>query len=167
VDAGTVKFGTLTLDPSHAASQPFRVTDAKPGSTVYRGTDAQGEDPALCFENSGGMMGVLQLTVVPNAANTQAFNDNVRVEFVGYETYPQSTILHGANTLQEYKNSGRVNAAQLEPSHGTSSDATTKCAQMIVSIDKAAPNSLQGAGGGFTIQADLVQQEENGIYPAA
>jgi predicted ribosomally synthesized peptide with SipW-like signal peptide len=168
VDAGTVDFGTLTLSTSHAASAHFAVPNAKPGTVVYNGTDNEGEDPALCFENSGSMMGVLQLSVVPKAGNSWQFNKYVKVEFVGYDTYPESkAILHGANSLEQYQAAGRVNAAQLEPSNGRSSDATTKCAQMIVSIDKDAPNELQAATGDFTIEATLVQQEENGIYPAS
>jgi hypothetical protein len=164
VDAGAVQFGTLELAPDHRAFVPFEITNAVPGTTVYNGTDNKGEDPALCFENTGSMYGVLQLKIVPDAGNTQAFNDNVRVEFKGYSTYPESTILKGANTLQQYKNAPLANASWVAPAGKAEA---LKCAAMIVSVDKAAPNELQGVGGGFSIQATLVQKEQNGNYPAS
>jgi len=164
VQGGTVGFGALELSTAKSQFVPLQITGAKPGTTVYYGDDSQ--DPALCFENTGDMMGVLQLEIVPDAGNSWQFNSYVDVEFEGYDTYPASDyILHGANSLAEYQAAGRVNASQMKPTTAESDE--NKCAKMVVSIDKAAPNELQGATGGFTIQATLVQQEENGIYPAS
>jgi hypothetical protein len=168
LDGNTVQFGTLKLSPGHGQFKDIHVTDATPGTVVYNGTDEDGQDPALCFQNTGSMWGVLQLKVVPDAGDWQAFKDNVRVEFVGYDTYPESTILHGANTLQQYQNAPLANASRLAP-QGDPNGEDYKCAQMIVSVDKAAPNSLQGVGGGFSIQAELVQMEDAAVgnYPAS
>lgn len=164
LDGNTVQFGTLKLSPGHGQFKDFHITDATPGTVVYNGTDLDGDQPALCFENTGSMYGVLQLKIVPDTGNIQAFNDNVRVEFKGYETYPESTILHGANTLQQYKNAPLANASWVAPK---GDDHALKCATMVVSVDKAAPNELQGVGGGFSIQASLVQKEQDGNYPAS
>jgi hypothetical protein len=160
----TVEFGTLKLAPGHGNFTDFQITEATPGTVVYNGTDNPGEQPALCFENTGSMYGVLQLKIVPDAGNIQEFNDNVRVEFKGYNTYPESTILKGANTLQQYENAPLANASWVAPA---GDDHALKCATMIVSVDKAAPNELQGVGGGFSIEAKLVQKEQNGNYPAS
>ena len=165
-DAGTVQFGTLTLSPGHGNFKAMNITDATPGTVVYNGTDNDGEQPALCFENTGSMYGVLQLKIVPNGGNTKTFNDNVRVAFTGYDTYPESTILHGANTLTQYNDAPLANASRLAPA---GDDNALKCAQIVVSVDKGAPNTLQGVGGGFSIQAELVQMEDVNVgnYPAS
>jgi hypothetical protein len=164
VPGGEVTFGTLDLSLQGGAAEEFTIANAKPGATVYRGTDNPKEDKALCFTNAGTLDGVLRLQFLPNAGNTAALEKAVLIEIGGFSTYPASDpVLKGKNTLESNisKSAGGVNASPVYAGQ-------TKCVSMTVSIDAAAGNAVQGATGGFTIQADLVQHAGgNDIYPAS
>ena len=94
-DSATVEGGSGTVDSapwsSNCRDEAFGRRDhlrgarhdrhAAPGST-------RASRPALCFQNTGTMAGVLRLKFVPDARKAQAFNDAVRVEFAGLRHLP-------------------------------------------------------------------------------
>lgn len=155
-----VTFGTVELSLTNgegSAQTSIPITNAKPGAIVFKSTDAQ----AICFENTGTMHGVLRLKVVPDSASA-AFNKAVQIDLAGFNTYQESFRLNDPISLHDAAalTAKGVNAAQLY------AEGHNKCVPLTVSIDKNAGNELQGVTGSFSIQADLVQQEDNGIYPA-
>jgi hypothetical protein len=158
--SGTVSFGTLALElraGDGGLQKSFTVTNAKPGATVFQSTD----DEALCFKNTGSMHGVLRLKIVPDSAS-EAFNKAVQIKLDGFGTYQESFPLNEQHSLHDAAalTLNGVNAAQLY------AGGDNKCVPITVSIDKNAGNELKGVTGSFSIKADLVQQEDNGIYPA-
>src|SRR4051812_15234213 len=164
---GTVSFGTLKLnlvDGTGAAQKDFTITNAKPGATVFQSSD----DQAMCFENTGSMDGVLQLKVVPDSASG-AFNNAVQIKLGGFKTYQESAPLNDTLSLAAAADLTKnfVNTNQLYADNGTQDWDKIQCVPITVSISPEAGNELQHVTGHFSIEAQLVQQEEGGIYPAA
>jgi hypothetical protein len=163
---GTVSMGTLKLNllsGDGSAQKSFEVTDAVPGATVFQTT----EDNAICFENTGTMAGVLQLTITPTSADP-AFNKAVIISTGGFSTYPESDPLNKTQSLSDAAalTKNGLNVAQLGGDRGKKNWDLIKCIPLTVSIDPAAGNEIQGATGGFTIKADLLQGRDSDIYPA-
>jgi hypothetical protein len=155
-----VAFGTLKLTPlGGAAGKTFDITNAAPGETVYETTD----ENALCFENSGSLPGLLRLGFVADGplnggANPAGFNDNVLLTLGGL---PDSSGLNGEHTLQyviDHSANG-VETVGVNPDRGTPNydNGGVKCIPLKVAIAGDAGNGLQGAAGGFSLKADLIQ----------
>jgi hypothetical protein len=159
-----VTFGTLQLTPlGGAIGKTFTIDNAIPGETVVSTT----EDDALCFENSGSIPGLLRLGFVadgPEAGGTNSisFNKNVLVTLDGL---PASSGLNGEHTLQYVldHSAGGVETVVVNPDKGDPNygDGGVKCIPMTVRISGDAGNDLQGATGGFSLRADLLQTNTN------
>ena len=146
VTGATTTFGTLSLTAGlNDASMPVTVTNAKPGDVIQTGS--------LAFHNAGTIDGALRLKIVPDASNSTAFNNDVIITIVGVGYYPASDPLaSGTETLAQ---ASALTATGLPVSPMFA--GRYKNFSYTVSVDPNAGNELQGATGGFTIQADLVQ----------
>jgi len=162
--SGAVHMGTLKLNlVDGAAQESFDIKDAEPGATVFQTTD----ENALCFENTGTMPGVLRLKITPTSTD-KAFNDAVIIDSAGFSTYASSAPLNNPQSLTDAAalTANGLNIAQLGGDHGSKNWDLIKCIPLTVSIAPTAGNAIQGATGGFTIEADLVQGRYSDIYPA-
>jgi len=155
--SGNVTMGTLKLDVGNGTnSTPFAITNVAPGATVL--------DKTITFHNTGSLDGALRLKIVPDPNNTDAFNAAVIIKLDGFGFYPASVGLNGEHSLAydaELTKAGVLASPMFgskDPRAILANDGGRyKSIPITVSIDPTASNALQGATGGFTIQADLLQ----------
>jgi hypothetical protein len=155
---GDVSFGTLELELQEGAAEDFSFDKAAPGQTVLPTKN-------MTFFNAGDMDGELRVRFSEKDPAADAYNKALLVTLKGF-----SGIANGTYTLDELaaKTAGGYHLANL--THGGVNDGYAyKGFQMTVAVDKNAGNELQGAEGGFTLEADLVQSGADGRaleYPA-
>ncbi len=138
---GDVAFGTVKLTPQRLGRHAVRGHKAKPGATVF-------EADELCFENSGN-----HRRRAPVAVRSEEQPERVQQRRAD-RTYGwnKTPALNGTHTLAQNAAASQAGAL-LEPMEA----GRQKCIPITVSIDPRAGNELQGKAGGFSLQADLVQ----------
>jgi predicted ribosomally synthesized peptide with SipW-like signal peptide len=138
---------TLKLGDEAPAAQPVQAKRVAPGQVIF--------DKDLSFINTGTMAGQLRIGFVENQSNTDAFSHAVQITLSG------AGLPDGTYRLDEL-------AAKTTTDHGIpvytipASGDRTKGIHMTVTVDPQAGNELQGASGGFTLQADLRQSNNDG-----
>jgi Camelysin metallo-endopeptidase len=142
-----VNFGKLTLklQDGAVASQPITVNHAAPGDVLW--------DKDLSFRNTGDMAGELRIGFTENDNNTDAFNQAVQITIAGF-----GGTSDGTYSLADWAGKGAMHLYTLQTKGGES----TKGIHMKVTLDPNAGNALQGASGGFKLQADLRQSNAGG-----
>ena len=140
---------TLALGDSAPAAHAVRAKRVAPGQVIF--------DKDLSFINTGDMDGELRIGFTGTNPGDATFNHNVQITLTG------AGLPDGTYRLDDL-------AAKTTEDHGIhvytlsahAGDESVKGIHMKVTIDPQAGNELQGASGGFTLQADLRQSNGGG-----
>jgi hypothetical protein len=149
--AGEVNFGTLDLQLQEGAAKAYTFDNAAPGQTVLPTEN-------MTFFNAGDMDGELRVRFLEDESATTAYNDALLITLEGFSGIPDGT--YTLDDLAEKTVNGH-HLANLTHG-GAGDDYAYKGFQMTVAVDPQAGNELQGAEGGFTLEADLVQSGADG-----